>query len=128
MPEYVDFDYTSRVGKVNLASMWAAANAPRMPVNVTISEVIGFPAANESTPADTITNESEFNWAVGNDPLVASYELVWRPTTNAQWTNSLAVGNVGQVRVDLAKDDNQFGVRAVGFNGFKSPAVFPLPQ
>jgi len=26
--EFVDFDYTGRVGKVNLASMWSIANAP----------------------------------------------------------------------------------------------------
>jgi len=29
--------------------------------------------------------------------------------------------------VDLPKDDLQFGVRAVGADGKKSPAVFPLP-
>lgn len=125
--EYVDFEYTARVAAVNLASMWSAANAPALPRNVTISTVVGFPAASESTPAEEVTNDSQFTWTTGNDPLVAGYELVWRPAGNLQWTHALAVGNVGTVTVDLSKDDVQFGIRAVGADGKKSPAVFPLP-
>ena len=108
--------------------MWSAANAPAMVVNASISEIIGFPAASDSTPPEEITNDSQFSWVTGNDPLVASYELVWRPSGNLQWTNELNVGMSGNVTVDLSKDSLQFGVRAVGKNGFKSPAVFPLPM
>ena len=126
--EYVDFEYTARVARVNLASMWSAANAPALPKNVTISTLIGFPAASESTPLYEISNDSQFSWTTGNDPLVAGYELVWRPSGALQWTHSLSMGNVGTVTVDLSKDDVQFGIRAVGANGMKSPAVFPLPD
>ena len=125
--EYVDFEYTARVAQVNLASMWSAANAPALPKNVTISEVVGFPAASETTPLEEISNDSQFTWITGNDPLVAGYELVWRPSGTQQWTHSLSLGNVGQTTVSLSKDDVQFGIRAVGMNGFKSPAVFPMP-
>jgi hypothetical protein len=38
------------------------------------------------------------------------------------------VGNVQQVRVNLSKDNVVFGIRAVGTNGKKSPAVFALPD
>ena len=126
--EFVDFEYTARVAKVNLASMWSAANAPAMPVNVSISTLIGFPAASENTPLYELSNDSQFNWNTDNDPLVASYELLWRPAGALQWTHALNVGNVGTVTVDLSKDDVQFGIRAVGKNGMKSPAVFPLPD
>lgn len=126
--QFVDFEYTARVARVNLASMWSAANAPALPTNVTISEVAGFPAVSESTPLEEITNESMFSWATGDDPLVAGYELVWRPSGALQWTHALAVGRTGTVTVGLSKDDVQFGVRAVGKNGMKSPAVFPLPS
>ena len=126
--EFVDFEYTARVARVNLASMWSAANAPAMPLNVTISTLVGFPAASESTPLYEISNDSQFNWMTGNDPLVAGYELVWRPSGALQWTHSLAVGNVGTATVNLSKDDVQFGIRAVGANGKKSPAVFPQPD
>lgn len=125
--EYVDFEYTARVAKVNLASMWSAANAPAMPKHVTISEIVGFPAATANTPEVDVSNLSQFNWTTGNDALVASYELVWRSTGNLQWAYSLNVGNASSATVDLPKDDLQFGVRAVGKDGKKSPAVFPLP-
>lgn len=126
--EFVDFEYTARVAKVNLASMWAAANAPGMPRNVSISEVVGFPAASESTPVEEISNDSQFAWSrATNDSLLAGYELVWRPAGNLQWTHSLSLGNVGNVTVGLDKDNVQVGIRAVGKNGFKSPAVFPVP-
>ena len=110
-----------------MAAMWSAANAPAMPVNVTISETIGFPADDRDTPPAYLTNDSRFAWAIGNDPLVASYELVWRPSGQSQWTHYINVGLLGNVTFNLPKDDFQFGVRAVGATGFKSPAVFPLP-
>ena len=126
--EFVDFEYTARVAKVNLVSMWSAANAPAMPTNVTISTLVGFPATTEDTPLFEVSNDSQFSWTTGTDPLVAGYELVWRPSGVLQWTHQLSVGNVGTVTVDLSKDDVQFGIRAVGANGLKSPAVFPQPD
>jgi hypothetical protein len=121
-----------------------------MPVNVSISLDFGYPAATEDTPLAEISNESLFMWNLGGKE-VESYELVWRTSGSLQWTNYLNVGKVGNVTVDLPKDDLQFGgecgfaccclervslrvmlltrwiVRAVGKNGLKSPAVYPQP-
>jgi len=36
------------------------------------------------------------------------------------------VGLVDTVTVDLSKDNVIMGVRAVGTNGFRSPAAYPL--
>lgn len=127
LPEFVDFDYTSRVAKVNLATMWSAANAPASPINVTISQEVGFPAPSNDTKPDPVTNKSLFAWTTGNDDMVAGYELVWRQSTNVQWTHSLDVGTAGNVTVDLSKDNYQSGVRAYGTNGLKSRAVWPVP-
>lgn len=124
--EFVDFQYTARVARVNLASMWSAANAPAMPKNVTINELIGTTASDENTPVEVISNDSMFHWTTGNDPLVAGYELVWRPSGSLQWTHSLSLGNVDTTTVNLSKDDVQFGIRVVGKDGKKSPAVFPM--
>ena len=108
--------------------MWSAANAPAKPINVTISEVIGFPAVAESTPLEAINNDSQFAWSItANDTLVDSYEVVWRSTGNLQWTHFLNVGKIYNVTLNLPKDDFQFGVRAVGKDGKKSPAVYPTP-
>ena len=125
--EFVDFEYTARVARVNLASMWSAANAPAMPVNASISTLVGFPAADRNTPLYELSNESQFNWQTGSDPLVAGYELVWRTSGTQQWTHYIETGNVGTVTVDLPKDDLQFGIRAVGKDGRKSPATYPRP-
>ncbi|KAF2150934.1 peptidase M28 [Myriangium duriaei CBS 260.36] len=125
--EFVDFNYTARVAKVNLATMWSAANAPGTPRSAVISEVIGFPAITESTPLEAISNDSQFAWAATNDTLVDSYEVVWRSTGNLQWTNYINVGKVYNVTLNLPKDDYQFGIRAVGRDGKKSPAIYPLP-
>lgn len=124
--QYVDPAYTQRVARVNLASMWSAANAPAMPKNVTIVRTVGFLAQSADTPLEGVSNLSQLGWATGNDPMVASYELVWRPSGALQWTRSLDVGNVGNVTVDLPKDVVQFGIRAVGKDGKKSPAVLPF--
>ncbi|KAK4621587.1 putative zinc metalloprotease [Fulvia fulva] len=124
--EYVDFDYTARVAKVNLASMWSAANAPAAPTNVTIITEIGSGASSLDEPLDLSSNDSLFSWNASNDTLTASHELVWRSSGALQWTHQLAVDG-SSVRVPLSKDNYQFGVRAVGKDGRKSPAVFPLP-
>ena len=124
--EFVDFEYTARVARVNLASMWSAANAPAMPRNVSISLELGYPAASEDTPLLEISNESLFAWNAGGE-MVEGYELVWRTSGSLQWQRALDVGMVGNVTVNLPKDDLQFGVRAYGRDGMKSPAVFPQP-
>jgi hypothetical protein len=39
----------------------------------------------------------------------------------------LDVGKVGSITLPLSKDNVIFGVRAVGANGYKSPASYPFP-
>lgn len=124
---YVDFAYTGRVASVNLAAMWSIANAPRMPRNVTISVIVGEPAANTSTPPDDLLNTSLLQWLPSDEPVLESFEVVWRPFSQQQWQYSLDVGNVTSALINVSKDNVLFGVRAVGNNGKKSPAVYPFP-
>lgn len=112
--EFVDFDFTARVGKVNLATLWSLSQAPAMPRNVTIDTTV-------------LDNDSRIKWIVSNSTDVAGYEIVWRSTTASLWTRMLDVGKVGSVVLPLSKDNVIFGVRAVGTNGYKSPAVYPFP-
>ena len=145
--QFVDYEYTARVGRVNLAAMWSIANAPALPTNATFDVIVGEPAAAADTPVEDLMNETQFYWQVQNNTLLQGYELVWRPssqqqvcgirgfsllgsilTQRKQWTHSYYVGMVDQVKVNLSKDNVVFGLRAVGTNGKKSPAVFPLPD
>lgn len=112
--DFVDFDYTARVGKVNLATLWSLSQAPGMPRNVTVDTTV-------------LDNDTRLKWISSNSTDVASYEVVWRSTTTSLWTRMLDVGKVGSVVLPLSKDNVIFGVRAVGTNGFKSPAVYPFP-
>lgn len=98
--------------KVNAAAIWSLANAPDTPKNVTV-EVL------------ELGNESTFRW--GRVRGAVSYEVVWRATDQAYWERVLDVGDVGEVTVNLSKDNVVFGVRSVGENGYRSPAVFPFP-
>ncbi|KAI7548851.1 hypothetical protein KC316_g14468, partial [Hortaea werneckii] len=68
--EFVDFDYTARVAKVTLATMYSAANAPASPQDVYISYDIGTTASDEDTIVEALSNDSRFFWEVSDDPLV----------------------------------------------------------
>lgn len=112
--EFCDFDFIARVAKVNGAALWSLAKAPGTPKNVTID-------------ASALTNNSTLSWALGSDAGLAGYEVLWRATIESFWTNAIPVGLVNKVTVELSKDNVVFGVRAVGKDGYRSPAAFPLP-
>jgi hypothetical protein len=112
--EFVDFEYTARVGKVNLATLWSLSQAPGQVQNVTI----------DTTALD---NDCRLKWIMSNSTDLAGYEVLWRPTTASLWTHMVDVGKVNAVTLPLSKDNVIFGVRAVGTNGYKSPATFPFP-
>ncbi|KAH9886056.1 Zn-dependent exopeptidase [Cubamyces lactineus] len=112
--EFCDFDFIARVAKVNGAAMWSLAQAPGTPKNVILDTSV-------------LTNNSTLLWELGSDEGLAGYEVLWRPTIAPFWTNVIPVGLVNKVTVDLSKDNVVFGVRAVGTNGYRSPAAFPFP-
>ncbi len=116
LPEFCDFDFISRVGKVNGAALWSLANAPGQPTDVYVNTT-------------ALSNDSQFVWQapIGGGIGVTGYEVVWRPTDAPFWTHYIPVGNVLTTTVKLSKDNVIFGIRSVAANGYKSPAVFPFP-
>ena len=117
LPQFVDFDYTARVAKVNGAALWALATNPSTPKNLQIHTAppAGFPG----------TNLTALNWDANPEPDLAGYEVVMRETTAANWTSAIGVGNVTSVTLNISKDNVQFGLRAVDKAGHRSPAAFP---
>ena len=114
-PEYVDFEYTANVARVNLIALASLAAAPAKPKNVGVV-------------TSRLTNDTELKWDARTDTDLAGYEIVWRETTFAEWTNSLSVGNVTDfVMKGRSKDNYFFGVRAVDKSGNKSPVAYPRP-
>ncbi|KAF4124062.1 metallopeptidase [Geosmithia morbida] len=117
LEEFLDYEYIARVARVNLAALWSLANAPGLVRNVTVDTSV-------------LDNDTKLSW-VRSEPQsdgVEGYEIVWRPTTAPQWTHAQFVGDVDSATVELSIDNVIFGVRAVGKNGYKSPATVPFPR
>jgi hypothetical protein len=115
--QYVDFDYIARVAKVNGATLWSLATAPGTPKNLLIHVA---PPVNFSGINNTV-----LSWNANPESNLAGYEVVTRETTSPDWTNAIDVGNVTTVTLDIAKDNLQFGLRAVDQAGNRSPVAFP---
>jgi hypothetical protein len=131
--DFVDFDFTGRVGRVNLLTIWNAANAPGTPKLFQFSNSVGFLASSVDTPLADMENVVELEWdpnAKSTDPLLDHFEIVYRPLASQQWTHSLALTqaqmSAGLIRLELSKDSVVFGLRSVGKDGKKSPATFAV--
>jgi hypothetical protein len=116
LPEFVDFAYVAQVARVNCAALSALALAPARPADLRIL-------------TKRLTNDTDLQWAADSEPDIAGYELVWRETTEPQWTHALPLGNVTSYAVKgMSKDNFFFGVRAVDRDGNRSPVSYPRPQ
>lgn len=114
LPQFVDFGYVANVARVNAASLAVLASAPARPKNVTLTT--------------GLSDDTELKWGANKEPDVAGYEIVWRDTTAATWTNSRAVGNVLTFTMKgMSKDNYFFGVRAIDRQGNRSPVTYPRP-
>jgi len=115
LPEFVDFTYAANVARVNAAALAALAQAPARPKGV------GLVTAR-------LTNDTDLKWDANQEEDLAGYEIVWRDTTAAVWTNALWVGKMTSYTVKgMSKDNFFFGVRAVDREGNRSPVSFPRP-
>ena len=117
LPQFVDYDYTARVARVNGAALWALATNPATPKNLQIHTTppAGFSGINTTT----------LSWDANPEPDLAGYEVVMRETTSPDWTSAVGVGNVTTVTLNISKDNVQFGLRAVDKSGHRSPTAFP---
>src|SRR5262249_38398271 len=70
LPDYVANAYVGRMAKVALATVWSLAEGPGTPKNTVIVTT-------------DLTNTTTLTWDMGTDPDLASYEVVWRRTTDA---------------------------------------------
>lgn len=114
-PEFVDFAYVANVARINLIALASLANAPARPKNVVVLTT-------------RLTNDTDLKWDASTDADLAGYEVVWRDTTAAEWTNSRFVaGTATYTAKGMSKDNFFFGVRAVDKEGNKSPVVYPRP-
>jgi len=114
--QYVDFDYVANVARLNAAVLADLAAAPGPPTDVHIL-------------TQALDNNTELTWSppIGA-PASTTYEVLWRPTDQPTWTNSLGTGSTTTLHIALSKDNVVFGVRSIDPAGHRSIAVFPLPK
>jgi Peptidase family M28 len=114
--QYVDFHYVANVARLNAAVLGDLAAAPGAPQDVRIL-------------TQALDNNTELVWeAPAGAPADTTYEVVWRPTDQPNWTEALGTGKATTVRIALSKDNVVFGVRSVDAAGHRSVAVLPMPQ
>ena len=110
--EFMDFDYLARVARLNVAAMATLARAPRAPQAFLVNNALGYATTLRWNPVEG----------------AASYEVVWRATTDAVWTHARNAGNVESITLQgLSKDDYIFGVRALDSYGRAGAASYPNP-
>jgi len=115
LPEHVDFAYVADVARINAANLAMLALAPAKPKSVSVL-------------TQRLTNDTDLKWEANSEPDLAGYEIVWRDTTSAVWTNSRWVGNkTAHTMTGMSKDNYFFGVRSVDREGNRSPVSFPRP-
>ncbi len=111
LPDFVDYNYTQKVARMNLASLANLALAPREPLNVGVV-------------TSGLTNKTVLKWEnpVGEKP--AGYFVVMRETTSPVWEKKFYItGNT--VSLNYSKDNYYFGVQSVDADGHESLVVIP---
>lgn len=109
---FVDAEYLAGVTKLNTAVLVHLANAPSTPTDARIITA-------------ELTNDTTLRWTKSPESDTAGYEVVWRATTDADWTKFEDFGDVDEATVDLSKDNWIFGVRAYDEEGYRSPVAYP---
>ncbi|HEY1654890.1 MAG TPA: M20/M25/M40 family metallo-hydrolase [Candidatus Tumulicola sp.] len=110
LPQYIDPAYLQRATAANVAALATLALGPASPASVQLV-------------ASRLGYDSTLRWKPGANAV--SYEIVWRATDASQWQFVRDAGNVTEATVAVSKDDDILGVRSVGRNGLRSPAVYP---
>jgi hypothetical protein len=108
---FVDGEYLANVSKLNLAVLMHLANAPALPGNVRIL-------------TKELAASTQLAWETPAGSDATGYEVLWRLTTQPQWTGVKDVGAANTASLPMSKDQFLFGVRAYDADGYRTPVVF----
>ncbi len=113
LPEFADYPYIQKVGRMNLATLANLASAPAAPLNVQV------------LTAD-LTNRTTLTWKAPLSTRPAGYYILMRETTSPYWEKKIFVTGTKQT-LDYSKDNYFFAVQAVDAMGHESLAIIPQP-
>lgn len=113
LPEFVDFEYTANIARMNLIAITSLAKAPASPERVQMEMKLG--------------NLTHLRWtAPSAGPKPAGYYVLIRETLQPYWEKKILVTDPYAV-LPYSKDNYFFAVQSVGAAGHVSQAVMPVP-
>ncbi|MEO6524897.1 MAG: M28 family peptidase [Mucilaginibacter sp.] len=113
LPDFADYQYIQKVGRMNLSVLANLALAPAQPQNVVVL-------------TSALTNKTSLKWdaPIGKKP--AAYYILMRETTSPYWEKKFYIADT-QATLEYSKDNYFFAVQAVDADGHESLPVFPKP-
>ena len=110
-PEFVDYEYTQKVARLNLAALANLALAPQKPENVGVI-------------TSGLTNRTSLKWEAPKGEKPAGYYVLMRETSSPTWERKFYVTDT-KTTLNYSKDNYFFGVQSVDSDGHESLVVIP---
>ena len=111
LPDFVDYGYTQKVARMNIASLANLALSPREPENVGVV-------------TSQLTNKTVLKWEKPKGEAPAGYYVVMRETSSPMWEKKFFI--IGTTAaLNYSKDNYYFGVQSVDAEGHESLVVIP---
>ena len=111
LPDFVDYAYTQKVARMNLAALANIALSPREPENVGVL-------------TSQLTNKTVLKWEKPKGENPAGYYVVMRETSSPVWEKKFFVKDT-TADLNYSKDNYFFGVQSVDAEGHESIVVIP---
>lgn len=111
LPDFVDYAYTQKVARMNLASLANLALSPREPENVGVI-------------TSQLTNKTVLKWEKPKGETPAGYYVVMRETSSPVWEKKFFITDT-TATLNYSKDNYFFGVQSVDAEGHESLVVIP---
>ncbi len=113
--KFMDFDFVAATAAVVVKTLEEMANAPDPPTRVTLG--------------GAVTDSAKIFLEGNKDEERASYEILWRETTDARWNVQSTIdarssaASFSSVLSSISTDNHYFAARSAGKNGKRSLAV-----
>ena len=111
-PDFVDYDYTQKLARLNLSTLANLALAPQQPENVGVI-------------TSGLTNKTSLKWEAPKGKKPAGYYVVMRETTSPVWERKFYITDT-KAELGYSKDNYIFGVQSVDAEGHESMVVMPI--
>jgi hypothetical protein len=111
LEKYLNFTFMGDVARDNAEALRQLALGPAPPKTARLT--------------GAVTPDAKISWSAEKDAERASFEILWRETTEARWHVYDSTGDAEHEKVlkGVSTDNHFFAVRAVGKNGARSIAV-----